>query len=446
VIRNPGAFRIPAWRWDDEVDRDDEGVCYHAAAMSMSRAPADEDSGKYPYWRRNQQVIPLGNLLCGLGFSLSWPFVPLMVRGLGVQENLETWVGYMLLVFYIVSFAANPVWGAIADHYGRKMMVLRAMLGMGLAMMIVPFASTPIWFATLFMLIGIFNGYTPAGVALIVGNTPPTRIGRAVSYAQTGGMVGQAFGPALGAVLAAMVDRQHWLFWISGGFMLSGGLLVACFVHEVKQAAHGPLRLQWIGNLQELLAVPRMGPLFFLSFLFSVMWYGSVTNISVFVLQLLASEAPDASAEAFWVGAAAMAMAFSMLIGLPLWGRVLDRIGAGKVLVFSAAATIVTHLPMLILQTPFQLVLTRIAFGLTCAAMPTAIFALLRAYAPKGMDARAISYSTAFHFIGMGLAPFIAGLISPAFGMRPYFALTIVAMAGGLALWRRGEKPASPSP
>jgi hypothetical protein len=40
----------------------------------------------------------------------------------------------------------------------------------------------------------------------------------------------------------------------------------------------------------------------------------------------------------------------------------------------------------------------------------------------------------------MGFAPFIAGLISPVFGMRPYFALTIVAMAGGLALWRRGQK------
>jgi DHA1 family multidrug resistance protein-like MFS transporter len=273
-----------------------------------------------------------------------------------------------------------------------------------------------------------------------VTNTPPTRIGRAVSYAQTGGMVGQAFGPALGAVLAAIVDRQHWLFWISGGFMLSGGLLVAFFVHEVKQVAHGPLRLQWIGNLRELLAVPRMGALFFLSFLFSVMWYGSVTNISVFVLQLLESQSPDASAEAFWVGAAAMAMAFSMLVALPVWGRVLDRIGAGRVLLFSVAATIVTHLPLLILQTPLQLVLARIVFGLTAAGMPTAIFALLRVYAPKGMDARAISYSTAFHFIGMGFAPFIAGLISPVFGMRPYFALTIVAMAGGLALWRRGQK------
>jgi MFS family permease len=73
--------------------------------------------------------------------------------------------------------------------------------------------------------------------------------------------------------------------------------------------------------------------------------------------------------------------------------------------------------------------------------MPTAIFALLRLHAPKGMDARAISYSTAFHFFGMGLAPFIAGLISPVFGMRPYFALTIVAMIGGLALWLKGQNP-----
>lgn len=409
----------------------------------MTRATAaatDEESLKFPYWRRNQQVIPAANLLCGLGFSLSWPFVPLMVRGLGVHENLETWVGYMLLVFYIISFVTNPVWGAIADHYGRKMMVLRAMLGMGLSMMLIPFASTPIWFATLFMLIGVFNGYTPAGVALIIANTPPERIGRAVSYAQTGGMVGQAFGPALGAMLAAMVDRQHWLFWISGGFMLSGGLLVVLFVHEVKQIAHGPLRVQWIGDLRELLNVPRMGALFLLSFLFSVMWYGSVTNISVFVLQLLASRSADAGAEAFWIGAAAMAMAFSMLVALPIWGHTMDRIGAAKVLVFSAAAAIVTHIPLLFLQTPLQLVLARIAFGLTAAAMPTAIFALLRAHAPKRMDARAISYSTAFHFFGMGLAPFIAGLVSPVFGMRAYFALTMLAMAGGLALWLRGQK------
>jgi MFS family permease len=69
--------------------------------------------------------------------------------------------------------------------------------------------------------------------------------------------------------------------------------------------------------------------------------------------------------------------------------------------------------------------------------MPTAIFALLRICAPPGMDARAISYATAFHFFGMGLAPFVAGLIAPVMGMRTYFALTIVLMLCGLVLWLR---------
>ncbi len=411
--------------------------------MNHDPAAPDDESRQYPYWRTNRRALPVANLVCSLGFGLAWPFVPLMVRGLGVQENLLTWVGNMLLVFYLISFAVNPIWGSIADHYGRKPMVLRAMLGMGFAMMLVPLAPTPMWFAALFMLIGVFNGFTPAGMALLVANTPPTRIGSSVSLAQTGGLVGQALGPAVGAALAALIDRQHWLFWISSGLMLSGGMLVVLFVHEVKQLAPGPWRPQWLGSLRELLVVPRIGLLFLLAFLFSVMWHGSVTNISVFVLQLLEAQGADAGEEAFWIGAAAMALAFSMMVAMPLWGRVLDRVGPARVLAFSAAATVVTHLPLLVLQTPLQLVLARVAFGLTAAAMPPAIFQLLRIHAPPGKDARAISWATAFTFIAMGLAPFFAGLIGPVLGLRAYFALAILAMLAGLVLWLRSEKAGS---
>ena len=409
--------------------------------MTTRAAPAadDEESRAFPYWRRNARVLPFANVLCGLGFSLAWPFVPLMVRGLGVRENLETWVGYMLLAFYLVSTAASPLWGGIADHYGRKLMVLRAMLGMGFAMMLVPLAPTPVWFAGLLMLVAIFNGFTPAGISLLVANTPPTRLGTALSLAQTGGLVGHALGPVIGAMLAALLDRQHALYWISGGLMMSGGLLVLLFVSEVKQLAPGRWRPRLVGGLRDLLRVPRLAPLFLLAFLFSIMWHGSVTNISVFVLQLLEGQGADAGSEAYWVGAAATAMALSMMVALPLWGRVLDRAGPARVLVFAAAATIITHLPLLVLQTPLQLVLARVAFGLTAAGMQTAIFQLLRIHSPKGMDARAISYATAFQFLAMGMAPFIAGLIGPVLGLRAYFAVTIALMLGGLALWRRPD-------
>jgi MFS transporter, DHA1 family, multidrug resistance protein len=409
---------------------------------------ADEESQRYPHWRRNRWVFPFANVMCGFGFSLAWPFLPLMVRGLGVRENLETWVGTMLLAFYLVSTAASPVWGGIADHYGRKPMVLRAMLGMGITMMLVPLAPTPLWFAAALMLVAVFNGFTPAGVSLLVANTPPGRIGSAVSLAQTGGQVGQALGPAAGAALAALLDRQHALYWISAGLMLSGGLLVLLFVREVKQVAAGSWRPRLVGSLRDLLAVPRIAPLFLLAFLFSIMWHGSVPNISVFVLQLLEAQPTDAVAEtgvaAYWTGAAATAMALSTMVALPLWGRVIDRVGPARVLVFAAAATVITHLPLLALQTPLQLVLARAAFGLTAAGMQTAIFQLLRMHAPPGMDARALSYATAVQFLAMGVAPFFAGLVGPALGLRAYFAITTALMLGGLALWLRvGRRTAS---
>src|ERR1700681_1300340 len=103
-----------------------------------------------------------------------------MMRGLGVESNLETWIGNTALVFYIVSFIMNPIWGGIADHYGRKIMILRATLGMGACMVLAAFAPTPLLFAFLLCCVGVFNGSPPAGMALTVANTPPLRLGSAL--------------------------------------------------------------------------------------------------------------------------------------------------------------------------------------------------------------------------------------------------------------------------
>lgn len=404
---------------------------------SVPITTASDESLRFPYWRRNLAALPLANLLCSLGFALSWPFLPLMLRGLGVPDHLETWTGYTMLGFNIIGFVINPIWGSIADHYGRKIMVLRAMLGMGCVMVLVPFAQTPLWFAALVIVIGFFYGYMPAGMALLVANTPRHRIGSALAFAQTGSLVGQTAGPAAGALLAALIDPLHWLFWASGGLMLAGGMLVAFFVREVKQTSPGPWRPEWLASLRELLAVPYMAPLYVLSFLFAALWYGNVTIISIYMLQLFVAEPPAAGTEAFWVGAAAMGLAVISVVATPLWGRALDRYGPARILVFATTAAVITHLPLLILKTPLQLVLARLAFGLTAVAMLPAIVQLLRMHAPAGMDARAIAYSSSFQCIGMGLAPFCAGLIGPVLGLRAYFALFTLLTLGGLILWLR---------
>ena len=92
------------------------------------------------------------------------------------------------------------------------------------------------------------------------------------------------------------------------------------------------------------------------------------------------------------------------------------------------------------LDTPLALVVARCASGLCGAAMQPAILQLMRIHAPKGMDARAISYSTSFQCLAMGLAPFAAGLMGPTFGLRAYFALNVAVAAGALVLWMRVSK------
>lgn len=401
---------------------------------------ADDEAIRYPYWRRNVTVLPMANMLTSMGFALSFPFLPLMVQTLGVRQNLETWVGNMMLLFYIISFASGPVWGGIADHYGRKIMVLRAMLGMGVFMSLVPFAPSPFWFVFLFSLVGFFNGSSSAAQSLLVANTPPTRIGSALSRLQTGMLVGQTMGPAVATMAVALVSRPHWLFWFSGVLLLTGGLLVLLFVREVKQLASGPWKLEWIGSLRELIKVPRIGLLYLLSFVFAILASGNVTILSVYVMQLQGPEVSAAGSGAFWVGAVAVALAVSSVVSLVLWGRLLDRVDPARVLVFTTAAAGLTQIPLVFLDTPLQLVLTRAAFGLGASLMQPAIIRLLKAYAPAGMDARAISYATSFHFIAIGLAPFCAGLIGPVFGLRAYFALTVAFSLIGLVLWLRASR------
>ena len=141
----------------------------------------------------------------------------------------------------------------------------------------------------------------------------------------------------------------------------------------------------------------------------------------------------DAGAEAFWVGAAALALAISGLIALPLWGRALDRYDPARVLVFATAAAALTHVPLLFLQTPLQLVLARAAFGLSAAAMQPAIVRLIKEYAPAG-HGRArhlLRHLVPLHRDGPGAL--LRGPHRPGCGLRAYFALTIVLTVVGIA-------------
>ena len=80
-------------------------------------------------WRRNLILLWIGQLLGFVGYSAVIPFIPLYMKyELGMVDKGD--LAKALTAFHICSTLClaiiSPVWGWVADRYGRKLMLLRA--------------------------------------------------------------------------------------------------------------------------------------------------------------------------------------------------------------------------------------------------------------------------------------------------------------------------------
>lgn len=84
-------------------------------------------------WKVNLISVWFGCFFTGLAMSQILPFLPLYVEQLGVHnhESLSLWSGLVFSATFMVSALVAPLWGSLADRKGRKLMLLRASLGMG---------------------------------------------------------------------------------------------------------------------------------------------------------------------------------------------------------------------------------------------------------------------------------------------------------------------------
>ncbi|VTS36328.1 multi-drug resistance efflux pump [Streptococcus porcinus] len=81
------------------------------------------------------KVAWLGTFFTGASFSLVMPFMALFVEDLGVVKNQVEWyAGLAVAISALASAVFAPVWGRLADRYGRKPMMVRASLIMTFTM------------------------------------------------------------------------------------------------------------------------------------------------------------------------------------------------------------------------------------------------------------------------------------------------------------------------
>lgn len=280
------------------------------------------------HWRQNTYALAAAAFLLSVGFGISGPFLPLVARELGVSEHVETWVGYVLGGYFGLSFFLTPLWGVVADHYGRKAMVLRTSFGMGALTLLMPFAPNLASFTVLYLLMGTTNGFIPSCQALVATTTPARRLGSSLALVQTGALLGGAIGPALGAFAAGLVPRYRDLFFLNAGLVLGAGLLALLFAREDYGRPGTPFRPHLWRDLRVIVRIPNLIVLFLVMFATTVTYYGSSVIVTVYALELLQAAGSSGAAQVnFWVGAVSVAFTAASALCVPVWGRLTDRLG-----------------------------------------------------------------------------------------------------------------------
>jgi DHA1 family tetracycline resistance protein-like MFS transporter len=159
-----------------------------------------------------------------LGIGLAFPVLPRLIEQFeGGNVSRAAYIyGGLAAAYSLMQFVFAPLLGALSDRFGRRPVILLALLGMAINYLLLTFAPTLALFALARMIAGAFGATFSAAGAYLADITPPEK------RAQSFGLIGAAFGfgfitgPALGGLLGAVDLRLP--------FLVAAGLSLADFV------------------------------------------------------------------------------------------------------------------------------------------------------------------------------------------------------------------------
>ncbi|MBO8171323.1 MAG: MFS transporter [Bacillaceae bacterium] len=373
-----------------------------------------------PSWKRNLVILSFAQFLVMSAMSLVMPFLPLFLHeDLGVADDraLNLWAGFIFGANFLTAFIFAPIWGNLADKFGRKIMILRSGFGMALVTGLMGLVTSPVHLLLLRLLNGVISGFIPASIALMSTNTPKERVGFALGTLNSGAVAGSILGPFFGGVMAEMFGFRM-IFILTGILLFSSTLMVLFLVKEEnkpdpRQQTRGSL----IKDFKQIMEVKPLRVLIGAGFLIQFALLSTIPFLSVFVKELM----HNSGHVALFAGLAMSITGFANMLFSPILGRWGDRAGSHRVLVYSMLGAALFSIPHIFVVTTWQLLAVRFLLGMCLGGLLPSINSLVRHFAPDGMESRAYGYSSSGVFLGNMMGPIVGGLLSGWFGLRVIF-------------------------
>lgn len=388
-------------------------------------------------WKRTFYAAFAAQVCSILGFSLAMPFMAFYIRELGVPSEaaVARWSGYVNSAAGLTMAIFGPIWGVVADRYGRRPMVLRAMYSGILVLLLMSVAQNVYHLLAFRLLQGMLTGTIAALVALVAAEAPRERAGYALGAMQSAVFVGFSAGPLIGGVLADALGYRA-MFALSSLLLLAGGLLVQFGVRETFVASPRGTRgerdgFRFVFAAQGFLAAVVVllslryansitAPTFGL-FVESLYGKGRFTNTVVGVLNALGG--------------------FASAIGSFKLGDLSDRWGHKRLLIASCVFGGVVSLGYAFAATVWQLGGLRVLFGLGAGGILPAANAIIRHVTEDHNMGRAYGVTTAAGSVGWMLGSLSGGAVAATYGLRAPFVVMAAGLGFGAIIVARFVRP-----
>lgn len=373
------------------------------------------------YWKKNLFFLWVSQILVMSGLSAAMPFIPLFIKHkFHITEEGDLGIAISLFTFFgLMSFGIMaPIWGNLADRYGRKIMLFRATFMNAVIFPLMAFAPN-LWVLILIRAVAsAFSGTNTAAQALIVGTTPENKQGFALSVLSTAVWSGNMIGYVVGGIL---VDRFGYtvafllcsiLYWVAG--------FVLFFVKEdfvpppvTAKAVKKKRRLQFERPVMLMLIL-----FFAVSFL---------RNLEAPYLAVLTGNLVGDDKAAFWTGIiSAVAAAGGILAGV-IFGYFTDRCKPMQLLTPAILIFGATLIMQGAANSVMLLIIARFFAFMAIGGVEPVLQTMMSKMTPESKRASIFGYMITARNTGLILSSLFAGGIIYFTGVRGVFYVSAAA-------------------
>ena len=385
-------------------------------------------------WKRTLYIAFVAQFMASVGFSSTFPFMPLYVEQLGSGTFLGT--GFLVGAVYsaqaVTMMVASPFWGNLADRFGRKIMVERALFGGAIVISLMGFVRNAEELVLLKAVQGAITGVFSAVAALVASAVPRERTGYAMGILQVAMGSGISLGPLLGGITAD-IWGYPMTFWITGSCLMLGGIVVAVGINEnFSPKPKDDLSPGILKSWKVLLRREGVMVTYFMSFTCRLGRMMMMPLLPFLAQSLLV----DTSRLNSFTGLALGSAALCMSLGASYAGRMGDRIGHRIVLAFCLVLGCAIYMLHGLAYESWHLVALQACLGLTFGGINPSVSALLAQYSIIGQEGMVYGLDNSVFSAAFLVAPMMGVGCAAWMGVQPtFFIISAICLLSGLCAY-----------